>query len=329
MRHTVLAALVAITASTDVQAPRLSSLRLPGGPPVGMDYLAYDADSGLLFVPASNTGKLDVIDTRTGKLQSVDGWPTAQVGDRVAGITAATTGAGYAYVGNRADSTVCAVEIKTLARKGCVTLPSTPDGVFYVAPTHEVWVTTPRDNSLRILSLKDPANPTAAGTIRLEGQPEGYAVDERRGIVFTNLEDKDQTLTIDARSRKVAATWSPECGEKGPRGIALDPDAMRVFVACFAEGLREFGSNGKILARLETGAGVDNIDWFPSGHRVYVASAQEGKLTIAKSGPDGALSVVSVAQTVPGGRSVIVDGSGTAYIPDSKGGRLVLVKPAQ
>ena len=294
-----------------------------------MDYLAYDAQSGLLFVPGSNTGKLDVIDTRTGKLRSLDGWPTAQRDDRVAGITAATTGAGYAYIGNRADSTVCAVKIETLARRGCVTLPSTPDGVFYVSPTREVWVTMPRDNSLLVLGLKDPANPTAAGTIRLEGQPEGYAVDERRGIVFTNLEDKDKTLAIEARSRKVTATWSPECGEKGPRGIAVDPDALHVFVACFAGGLREFGSNGKILARLETGAGVDNIDWFPSGHLVYVASAQEGKLTIARSGPEGALSVVSVAQTVPGGRSVIVDGSGTAYIPDSKGGRLVLVKVAR
>ena len=329
MPHTFLAGLVAIAATADVQAPRLSSLRLPGGPPVGMDYLAYDVHSGLLFVPASNTGKLDVIDTRTGKLRSVDGWPTAQRDDRVAGITAATTGAGYAYVGNRADSKVCAVEIATLARRGCVTLPSTPDGVFYVAPTREVWVTTPRDNSLQVLSLKDPANPTGAGTIRLEGQPEGYAVDERRGIVFTNLEDKDKTLAIDARTRKVTASWSPECGEKGPRGIAVDPEAVHVFVACFAEGLREFGSNGKILARLDTGAGVDNIDWFPSGRLVYVASAQEGKLTIAKSGPEGALSVISVAQTVPGGRSVIVDGSGTAYIPDSKGGRLVLVKPAR
>src|SRR6266478_2448769 len=157
MPHTFLAALVAIGVTADVQAPRLSSLRLPGGAPVGMDYLAYDVHSGLLFVPASNTGKLDVIDTRTGKLRSVDGWPTAQRDDRVAGITAATTGAGYAYVGNRADSKVCAVEIETLARRGCVTLPSTPDGVFYVAPTHEVWVTTPRDNSLQVLSLRDPA----------------------------------------------------------------------------------------------------------------------------------------------------------------------------
>ena len=51
-------------------------IALPGGPPAGMDYLAYDAESGLLFVPASNTGKVDVIDTRTGKLKSIDGWKT-------------------------------------------------------------------------------------------------------------------------------------------------------------------------------------------------------------------------------------------------------------
>jgi hypothetical protein len=289
-----------------------------------MDYLAYDAHSGLLFVPASNTGKLDVIDTRTGKLRSVDGWPTTQRDDRIAGITAATTGAGYAYVGNRADSKVCAVEIETLERRGCVTLPSTPDGVFYVAPTHEVWATTPRDNSLQVLSLKDPANPTAAGTIRLEGQPEGYAVDERRGIVFTNLEDKDKTLSIDAKTRKVTATWDPGCPEKGPRGIAVD--GQHVFVACAVEGLKEFDSGGKIIAKLDTGAGVDNIDVFPAKHRVYVASSKAEKLIVAEASADGTLKVVSTSPTVAGGRTVIVDGAGNAYIPDSKEGRLLVVR---
>src|SRR5882762_6557385 len=205
MRHTVVAAVVAITTGTAAETLSLSSLRLPGGPPVGMDYLAYDAQSGLLFVPGSNTGKLDVIDTRTGKLRSLDGWPTAQRDDRIAGITAATTGAGYAYVGNRADSKVCAVEIEALARRGCVTLPSTPDGVFYVAPTHEVWVTTPRDNSLQVLSLKDPANPAAAGTIRLDGQPEGYAVDRRRGLVCTTPAGPDKTPLETRRRRSSTA----------------------------------------------------------------------------------------------------------------------------
>src|SRR5438477_4760385 len=132
-----------------VAAPEFISL--PGGPPAGMDYLAYDADTGLLFVPASNTGKVDVIDTKTGKLRSIDGWKTEQRGDRIAGVTSATTGGGYAYIGNRAGSAICAVEIKSLERKGCVTVPSMPDGVFYVGSTKEVWVTMPRDNSVQVL----------------------------------------------------------------------------------------------------------------------------------------------------------------------------------
>jgi DNA-binding beta-propeller fold protein YncE len=314
-------------AAAGAQAPGSSSIVLPGGPPVGMDYLAFDAASGLLFVPASNTGKLDVIDTKTGGVKAVDGWPTARQGERIAGITAAGVGGGYVYVGNRADSSVCAVEIASLTRRGCVVLPSMPDGVFYVGATHEVWVTTPRDNSLQILGLRDPATPVAAGAIKLDGQPEGYGVDERRGVVFTNLEDKDRTLVIDAHSRKVTSSWRPECGEKGPRGIAVDPEQMHVFVACAAEGLREFNSEGKILARLATGAGVDNIDWFASARLVYVASAQEGKLTIAKAAADGALSVVSTTKTVEGARSVLVDKAGKAYLPDSKGGRLIVVRP--
>ena len=108
------------------------SIALPGGPPVGMDYLAYDAQTGLLFVPASNTGKVDVLDTKSGKLQSIDGWKTEKRGERIAGVTAATVGGGFVYVGNRADSSICAVEIKSLTRRGCVARSSQPDGVFYV-----------------------------------------------------------------------------------------------------------------------------------------------------------------------------------------------------
>ena len=329
MRLRWCAAFVLAAAATRGEAPPPESIALPGGPPVGMDYLAYDPATGLLFVPASNTGKVDVIDTRSGKLRSIDGWPTVKKGERIAGVTAAAVGGGYLYVGNRADSTICAVEIATLARKGCVTLSSTPDGVFYVGSTKEVWVTTPVEKSLHIFDLSRPAAPVAGGKIVLDGQPEGYAVDEQRGTVFTNLEDKDKTLVIDARTRKVTATWEPACGEKGPRGIAIDPAARHLFVACATEGLREFDSTGKIVARLATGAGVDNIDWLQSKQLVYVASAQDGKLTRVHVGADGALEATSTAPTVIGGRTVIVDGSGTAYIPDSKAGRLVVVKASR
>ena len=303
-----------------------SAIALPGTAPIGMDYLAYDPETAQLFVPASNTGKLDIVDTKTGKVTSLDGWATAKRGERTAGITAATVGNGYVYVGNRADSSICAVEIKAMAKKGCATLPSSPDGVFYVAPTHEVWVTTPDKRSLQVLSLQDPAAPKLSGTITLEGEPEGYAVDEKRGIVFTNLEDKNKTLVIDAKTRKVTDTWATGCGEKGPRGLAVDTDSMHLFVACAVEGLRSLDSHGKIVGQIETGAGVDNIDWQASKKLVYVASRDEGKLTVVQAGADGSLKQVSTAPTFKGGRTVMIDGAGNAYIPDSKGGRLFVVK---
>jgi len=301
-------------------------VKLPGGPPVEMDYLAYDPAGSRLFIPAGNTGRVDVLDTKTGKLGSIEGWPTAKAGNNIQGPSAATAGGGYLYVGNRAGSSVCAVELASLARKGCVTLPSAPDGVFYVAPTREVWVTAPRQRSLQILSLADPSAPALAGSIPLEGEPEGYAVDEQRGLVFTNFRDKDKTLVLDARTRKLIATYDTGCGDPGPRGIALDPDRRLLFVACAAGGVKALDSNGKLVGELKTGPGVDNIDVLQARRRVYAASGKDGTLTVAEVAPNGAMTSVLTAKTAPGGRTVIVDGSGTAYVPDSKEGRLVVVR---
>jgi DNA-binding beta-propeller fold protein YncE len=294
-----------------------------------MDYLAYDSRSGRLFIPAGNTGKVDVLDTKTGKLAAIDGWPTVKAGDRVAGPSSCSAGVGYVYVGNRADSSICAVEATSLTRKGCVTLPSSPDGVFYVAPTKEVWVTMPRENALQVLAVADPAAPRIVGKIVLEGAPEGYAVDEQRALVFTNLRDKDRTLVLDARSRKVVASFDPACGERGPRGIAFDPGARRLFVACAAGGVKALDSTGRIVGQMNTGPGVDNIDWLPSRHLLYAASGMDGTLTVAEVAAKGSMTPFLSAKTAPGGRSVIVDGAGTAYVPDSKGGRLLVVKIAR
>jgi DNA-binding beta-propeller fold protein YncE len=320
MHALVAVALMAVASSA--QEP----IALPGGPPVEMDYLAYDPASRRLFIPAGNTGKVDVLDTGSGKLSSIDGWPTAQAGSRLVGPSAATVGGGYLYVGNRADSTICAVELGSLTRKGCATMPSSPDGVFFVAPTREVWVTLPRQHALQVLSLKDPAAPALGGTIALEGEPEGYAVDEQRGLVFTNLKDKDKTLVLDARTRKTLAAHDPGCGTTGPRGIAVDPEKRLLFVACSAGGVKALDAGGKVAGEVQTGPGVDNIDYLGSRRRLYVASGKEGTLTVAEAGANGTLKSVSTAKTAPGGRTVIVDGAGNAYIPDPKEGRLIVIR---
>src|SRR5437899_3053225 len=113
-------------------------IALPGGPPVGMDYLAYDAAHQRVWVPAGNTGNIDVVDTATGKVTAISGLPTApstRPGRPRMGPSSASVGDGVVWVGNRADDQICGYDAATLQKKSCVKLPSMPDGVQWVGAT--------------------------------------------------------------------------------------------------------------------------------------------------------------------------------------------------
>ena len=308
-------------------APSPLTIALPGGPPVSMDYLAVDAKNARVWVPAGNTGRVDVVEQGTGKLTAIEGFETAKLKERQVGPSSATVGDGVVYVGNRANSSVCAIDAQTLEKKGCVVLASLPDGLAFVSTTNEVWVTTPRDNTLTILDVKKPGEPRLSGTLKLES-PEGYAVDAARGLFYTNQEDLDRTVVLDVRTRKVLATWKPGCGKEGPRGMALDVQRRHLFVACAAGQVKtlDAGKNGAQLGEVQTGVGLDNIDYLPAQHLVY-AAAKAGTLTVIEDAASGALTKQWSADTAVGTRVVVVDASGAAYVADSAGGRLIAFKP--
>jgi len=61
---------------------------LPGAPPTGevfMDYIAYDRAHHRVWVPAGNTGSVDVVDAGTDRVTRIDGFSTAEVERRGAG----------------------------------------------------------------------------------------------------------------------------------------------------------------------------------------------------------------------------------------------------
>jgi hypothetical protein len=312
----------------------LSSIALPGAAPDGvlLDYLAVDRPHHRVWVPAGGTGRVNVIDTKTLEIQSIEKFPTAEVErqgkKRTIGPSAATVGNGFVYVGNRADSSVCAVDASTLARGGCVTIPASPDAVAYVASKREVWVTTPRTKSMYILDVSTPSAPKLAGNFTLEGEPEGYAVDDTHGAFYTNLEDKDRTLRIDLKTRKVMSTWLPACGEGGPKGLAIEPAEQLLVVACpdHIEVL-DAGKDGRVLSKLDTGAGVDNLDYLPSTRSVYVAAGRAATITIAHLDHKGALAQTGARATAKGARNAVVTDDGIAYVADGPEGKVLVVTP--
>ena len=329
---------------TDEKAPtapvasgfEMTALALPGAPPGGifLDYLAVDRVRHRVWVPAGAAGNVAVIDTTTHKLRVIDKFPTAEVErggrKRTVGPSSATVGDGFVYVGNRADSNVCALDAATLARAGCVTIPASPDGVAYVARTHEVWVTTPRTNSIFILDVSAASAPKLKGSFTLDGAPEGYAVDDAHGLFYTNLEDKDRTLRIDVATHKVTATWLPVCGEDGPKGLAIEPVEQFLVVACPDHvEVMDAGKDGKLISKLATGDGVDSVDYVSSARALYVAAGGAAKITIASLDRKGVLTQTGEHATAKGARNAVATEEGAAYIADGPDAKVLIVTPVK
>ncbi len=307
---------------------------LPGATAAGvtMDYIAFDPATRFLWAPAGNTGLVVVIDSTSGSVKQIAGFPTAEMGSgerkRVVGPSSVTIGDGVVYVGNRADSTVCAFDERSLTKGACHKLDSMPDGLAYVASQKEVWVTTPRDKSIRVLDAKTLDE---KAKLTFDGNPEGFAVDAKRGRFYTNLEDKDLTLAIDLATHKTVATWKPACGEDGPHGLRVDPNAGQLFVACSTRvEVLDAAHGGEVLSSVDTGDGVDDIDYAPATHLLYVGAARAGQLTVARVDPHGKLEVEAKVPTHVGARNPAVTDKGVVYLAHSSLGGLtdlVVVTP--
>ncbi len=306
-------------------------LPLPGATgPAFLDYIVYEPARARVWVPVGSTGSVDVLDTAKGSFTRVDGFKTEERESggkkRTYGPSAASVGDGFVYIGNRASNEVCPVEASTLKVSPCTRLAAATDGVAYVASSKEVWVTTPRAQALTVLDASNPGALKVKTTVKVEGEPEGYAVDDGHGVFFTNLEDKGKTLAIDVKTHKVKASWNPGCGADGPRGLAFDAAHDFVVVACTDHvQVLDAGHEGAPLGRFDTGAGLDNIDFV--GERVYAAAGKASRLTVAAVDEKGQLVVVGTGDTSGGARNAVADANGNAYVADSQGARILVLSP--
>ena len=317
----------------------LKPISLPGATgAVALDYFAYDPATGKVWVPASNTGSVDVIDEKTDAVSEIAGFPTGDIERRgrkiTVGPTAASIGDGVVYVGDRGNATICIIDARTLARGESLPIAQSdaairPDGVVYVAATRELWLTlrtragdTAPAKSLEVLDASDPHHLKPKMKIPLEGLAEGYAVDNQRGLFYTNIEDTGKTVAIDVRAHKVVAEWNP--GSSDLQGLALDSARGFLFVACGDHVVSiDAGHGGKVIDSIATGLGLDNIDYSADAKLLYSAASQAATLTIAEVGDDGKFRLKATVPTVKGARGVVAGKGETAYLIDPAEGRIL------
>lgn len=327
------ASIAAVPLAAAAKPLRLTAepIALPGATaPVSLDFLFYEARPSRVWVPAGGSGSVDVFDTARHDFTRVEGFKTvereAHGKTRILGPSAGAVGDGFAYVGNRATQEICAVDLQTLRKGACLKLADPTDCVEYVPSTHEVWVTTPSTHSLVVLDAVQGKLKLKA-TVKVDGEPEGYALDEPHSVFLTNLEDKGSTLSIDLKTHAVKSTWSTGCSADGPRGIAVDSARGLVFVACTDRvQVLDATHGGAVLATLDTGDGLDNIDYVADHGLLYAAAGKAARLTVAKVGERGQLTVFASGETVLGARNAVADTSGNIYVADPQGAHLLVFR---
>jgi DNA-binding beta-propeller fold protein YncE len=298
-----------------------------------LDHLAYDRSKDRLWVPASDTGDVDVVDCGSNTVSHVSGFSTGEVeleGRKARlGPTAVSVGEGVVYIGNRGNSSLCVIDSQTLARGECVPVSRAssesdtgPHQVAYINTTREVWVTTGSGKSIQIFDVSEARHPKFKTKIDLDGAIEGAAVDTKRGCFYTNISDKSATIAIDLQTRKVVSKWN--VGSNELQGLALDSERGFLFVACSDQVVNlDTTHDGKLLDSIATGAGLDDIDFSPEQKLLYAAASMTATLSIVEVSDDGKFQLKALVPTAKGARGVAAGKHSTAYLIDPGKGQIL------
>src|SRR5436305_220063 len=159
---------------------------------VALDYFAYDRSTDRVWVPASNTGNVDVIDGSSDAVSQVTGFKTGEVelrGRKVPlGPTAVSVGEGVVYIGNRGDSCLCVIDAQTLKRAECLQVapPSAgPAAVPYAAAsvTATLSIIDVADDGKFHLKALVPTVKGARGVVAGKGET-AYLIDPAEGRIL-------------------------------------------------------------------------------------------------------------------------------------------------
>jgi WD40 repeat protein len=264
----------------------------------GTDYVTAEPGSGRVFV--SRATHVMVVDGTTGKV----------IGDipdtpRMHGV-ALVAKYSHGFTTNGGDSTVTMFDIKTLAPiKKIKVAVGGLDGIMYDEADDRVILTN-HSRPIGTATAIDPNSGEITGQVELEDNaPEGAASDGK-GRIFVNNESKNTIQVIDAKSMKVLASW-PLAPCDGPTGIAYDKASNRIFSGCGKTSVVLDADNGKIVATIANGDGVDALGWDPVEKLIYIPAGRDGNVTVVHQDSPDKYTVIATVATFRGAKTITVD----------------------
>ena len=275
----------------------------------GWDYLTIDPQTHLLYVTHSD--KVEVIDTRSGKvIEPISGFKGTH------GV--AFDGAGkYGYISDGKANAVVVFDRHSRQIVASIPAGTNPDGILFEPVTGTIWAFNGRSKNATVI---DASQNKVVGTVDLPGRPE-FPVADGKGTIFVNIEDKNEVVRLDAKSKKVTATWSLSPAES-PSGLAIDTAHRRLFSVCDGKRMVVLNADtGKIVATPEIGDGPDAAAFDPKKSLAFSSNGSDGTLTIVQKKSPDSFAVVQTVPTQKGARTMALDPTtGRIYLASAEFG---------
>jgi hypothetical protein len=193
---------------------------------------------------------------------------------------------------------------KTLATIKTIDVEGNPDGILFDPGTDHVFVLSHREPNVTVLNAEDGA---IVGTLDLGGAPEEGASDGA-GRVFIDVEDKDNVAVVDSKAMKVIGHYDLDGKGGGPAGLAMDVKNRILFAFCHDPHTAVIlnADDGKIIATLPIGSGVDAAEFNPNTMEAF-SSQGDSTLTVIKENSPTSFEVEQNVETKPGARTSTLD----------------------
>ncbi len=247
--------------------------RIPLGTAEGggeyFDYITFDGAARRVYL--SRGTEVDVLDADSGSVLGKVGGLKRNHGV----VVVPELGRGFITDGDAAE--VIVFDSKTLKMIGHIRAERDADSIVYDPASKRMFVFEGDANSCTVI---DPAKETVVATLPLGGAPE-QAVADGKGMIYDNLENKNEVIAIDSRALKITARW-PVAPAGQPVSIAMDREHRRLFIA---------GRNPAVLVMMDADNGKLLGPSFPIGTRVDTNVYDPDTGLVASSTGDGAIRI--------------------------------------
>ncbi len=290
----------------------IKKVSLPGG--TSWDYVFVDAEGRRVYV--SHGTQVEVLNADTFEyVATIPNTPG------VHGIAVAREfGRGFITAG-KSDSVII-FDLKTLKVISEVKVGKKPDAIMYEPSTKRVYAMNGDSDSASVINAADGK---VVGTVDLGGGPE-FAVSDGKGNVYINLEEKAETVHVDANALKTVQSW-PLAPGKTATALAFDPNSRRLFAGCRGGQLMVVldADTGKIVTTVPIGERVDAAAFDQSNGLVFMSNGG-GNISIYHEESADKFTLLQTVTTNPGSKTMALDiKSHNLFVPANLGGQFTVL----